>query len=293
MRCFVRLGVVFCLIALSALPSKLAAQQAPDTFRWIDFHSPKDQDVVVWVTRALEAQNWTAIREIGVQYDAALVVTTLRATPQSTPNQDTFQVWSVSLTNHLLTPLLKGVNLRFVDWMLFAQGRPRELAATYDDCSECAASTFFTAFFYDIRQHTWAARWMRAGQAATIWIANPPPGVTQTQVYAAMAEPDGRDLMATWRHLDYGKVQEPQDFVYRYDLDPFGSIERMQLIYGKDAEALKQRLCRVTDPISGLARGQDSALCQPVQKPARFERRPVTTPPANNRGHSSPPGAKH
>ena len=64
----------WCLIAALSVSSPLHAQQ--DTFRWMDFHSAKDQDVIVWVTRALEAEKWTSIREIGVIYDAALVVTT-------------------------------------------------------------------------------------------------------------------------------------------------------------------------------------------------------------------------
>jgi len=33
-------------------------------------------------------------------------------------------------------------------------------------------------------------------------------------------------------------------------------------------------------------------LCQPHVK-SRSERRPTTSPPANNRGQSSPPGVKH
>jgi hypothetical protein len=130
----------------------------------MDAHSPKDQDVIVWVTRSLAAEKWTAIREIGVEYDAALVVTTLRATPQSSPTADTFAVWSVSLTNHSLTPVLKGVNLRWLDWMRFAEGAPQELAVLYDSCSECAADTYFTAFRYDMAQHMWTGRWMRGGE---------------------------------------------------------------------------------------------------------------------------------
>ncbi len=145
----------------------------------MDFHSQKDQDIIVWVTRSLEAEKWTSIREIGVQYDAALVVTTLRATPQSPANADTFTVWSVSLTNHGLTPLLKGVNLRWLDSMRFSDGGPLELTAVYDSCSECAADTYFTAFRFDVPQHSWAARWMRGGQGVPL-SANPPDGVAWT-----------------------------------------------------------------------------------------------------------------
>ena len=77
------IAFLFATVTLTGLDSRA---QAPDNFRWIDFHSPKDEDVVVWITRALDGQNWTAMREIGVQYDAALVVTSLRTSSQSAAN---------------------------------------------------------------------------------------------------------------------------------------------------------------------------------------------------------------
>ena len=71
------------LIALFALAGPLFPEQDP--FRWMDFHSASDRDIVAWVTRSLDAEKWTAIREIGVEYDAALVVTTLRPTRNRRP----------------------------------------------------------------------------------------------------------------------------------------------------------------------------------------------------------------
>jgi hypothetical protein len=280
------------IAAMMAVAVSSSAQQAPDTFRWIDFHSAKDQDIVVWVTRSLEPEKWTAIREIGVEYDAALVVTTLRPTSQSLPATDTFTIWSLSLTNHSLTPLIKGVNLRLLDWMLFADGAPRELAALYDDCNECEASTYFTAFHYDFSQHLWTARWMRGSQAVPIWSVNVPAGVALSQVYAGLSEPNGRQLVGTWNHFDYGTQKPAEDSVYRYDLDPYSNLERTQMLNGKDAEAMKQRLCAAQNVVPALARGQDSALCLQTIKP-RYERKPVTTPPANSHGKSAPPGARH
>src|SRR5271157_67470 len=88
------------ILLAALLSAPLSAQQAPDAFRWIDFHSAKDQDVVTWVNRSLTVEKWTSIHEIGVEYDAALVVTTTRPSPQSLPAADTFTVWSLSLTNH-------------------------------------------------------------------------------------------------------------------------------------------------------------------------------------------------
>jgi hypothetical protein len=277
------------LVALSNY-APLRAQE--DSFRWMDFHSPKDQDVIVWVTRALEAEKWSSIREIGVLYDAALVVTSLRTNPEASPSSDTFNLWSISLTTHALTPLLKGVNLRWLDRMQFSGNPQRELGLLYDDCGECAATTYFTALYYDRSQHIWNAHWMRGGQAAPIWSAATPEGVTVTHVYAALAAPDGRQLVGTWNHFDYGKQKPAEDFVFRYDLDSFSGLERTQLLSGKEAEAIKQRLCLAQGGGGGLARGQDSALCEQTVHP-QAERRPTITPPANNQGRSTPPGAHH
>lgn len=280
------------LLIAAALIAPFALHAQQDPFRWMDFHSDKDQDIIVWVTRSLAAEKWTAIREIGVQYDAALVVTTLRPSPQSPANADAFQVWSVSLTNHSLTPLLKGVNLRWLDWMRFRDGAAPEVGALYDNCSGCAADTYLTAFHYDFTQHIWQARWMRGAGAVPIASANIPAGVAWTQIYAVMAEPNGVELIGAWNHFDYGKEKDPEDFLYRYDLDPFSGLERMQLLSGKDAESMKQRLCRGQNAVPGLARGQDSLLCQEILKP-QWVRKPVTTPPANNRGKSVPPAPRH
>ena len=247
--------------------------------------------MVVWVTRSLEPEKWTAIREIGVEYDAALVVTTERATPQSATNADTYTVWSASLTSHVMAPLLTCANLRLLDWMLFAEGRDRELGALYDDKSGNDASTFFTAFYYDIRSHTWAARWMRGTQAVPMWGPNTTPGVTVTAIDAVLAWPDGRQFLATWNHFDYGSEKDPEDFLYRYDLESFSGLERIQLLSGKEAEAMKPRLCSSAGTIPALAHGQDSPLCQQLVKPAK-EWKPVTTPPANNHGKSVPPGTR-
>ena len=269
----------------------LSAQDQPGAFRWIDFHSPKDQSIVVWVTRSLEPEKWTAIREIGIKYDAALVLTTLRATPQSSPADDTFNIWSVSLTNHSVTPLLKGANLRWFDPLRFVRGQPLEPAILYDNCRDCAPDTYFTAFHYDMGRHEWAARWMRGGEGAHVWSANPPPGVAWTQVYAVMSEDDGRVELGTWNRFDYGNKRPPEDVVYRYDVDPASGLERAMQLIDQNATAMESRLCSGQNAVAGLERGQDSPLCEIMMR-VRGQRRPVTTPPANNRGQSLPPGSR-
>ena len=154
--------IVLAVALIFAVP--LGAQQTSGTFRWIDFHDPKDQNIVAWITRSLTVEKWTAIREIGVVYDAALVVTADRPGPQSTPGDDSFTIWNASLTSHVAAPLISGVNLRWFDWQHFATDAPEELTILYYNCHNCSASTYFTALYYDIPHHMWTARWMRGGQ---------------------------------------------------------------------------------------------------------------------------------
>ena len=285
------LRAFFVTLICIILTTTLYAQQGPEAFHWVDFHAQKDQDTIVWVTRSLAVEDWSAIREIGVEYDAAIVVTTKRAAAQDAANGDSFAVWNVSLSDHTIHPLLKGTNLRWLDWMRFADSAPEELALLYDNCRNCSANTYFTALHYDIVRRGWVARWMNSGNGVPLWTDSSPAGVQWTQVYAGVAAPNGRELIYTWSHFDYGKQKDASDSIYRYDVDPVSGLERTLPILGKDAEAVKVRICKGQETLPGLARGQDSPLCMAIAG-ARPERRPVTTPPANNRGRSIAPGRR-
>jgi hypothetical protein len=292
----------FAALALTAFGAGTAwAQTNVEAFHWVDFHDAKDAPTVTWVTQALKAEKWTAIREIGVQWDSAVVFTSERKTPQSTPPSDAYTVWSVSLAKHEVQPLLHAVNPRILNWTSF--GGPYqyvpELPLVYDDCSDCnTPSTFFTTLYYNFSAHAWRARWMHGDQAAALWSAGNVDGVTRTQVYGLLTEPPGRDVLATWSHFDYGKAKPAEDFVFEYSVDPGSGLEQTQGLSGKHAEEMMARLCKADpaqiDPaLAELARGQDSEACQSLKgskSMARPARRPVTTPPANNHGQSTPPG---
>ncbi len=245
--------------------------------------------------RSLEVEKWTAIREIGVVYDAALVVTTDRPGPQSSPGDDSFTVWNVSLTSHVVAPMLSGVKLRWFDWQHFQTNAPEELTILYDNCHDCAASTYFTAFISDIAHHMFVARWLAAdGQGVLVWNATGPSaasGIDWTQVYAVMAEPDGHAFLCTWNHFEYGKLRPPSNTLFRYDVDPQTGQERTVELTRQDADAMEMRLCRGQSSVQGLERGQDSQVCQQMLN-EQPQRKPVTTPPANNRGNlRRPPSA--
>jgi len=275
-------------LSLLLIASTSIHSQTPGSFYWVNFHSPKDQDIVVWVTRSLAVEDFTAIREIGVMYDSALVVTSLRATPQSPPGDDSFNVWNVSLINHEVTPLIKGVDLRWLDFLRFSAGAPLEPTILYDNCRECAPNTYFTAFHYDVQRRQWEARWIQDGEGIPVWNTNHPAGIAWTQVYAVVTGGNGIAQVDTWNHFDFGRGRPVQDTIYRYDVDPFSGLDRTVMLSGKDADATKAQLCSAQDAVTGLARGQDSILCQ-VLLNSSYRRRPSTSP-GGSQGQSAPPG---
>jgi len=278
---------LFCVLTAIFAATTAVAQQGPEAFHWVDFHAQQDQSVVTWITRSLAVEDWSSIREIGVEYDAALVLTSKRNGAQTAAINDTFTLWNVSLVDHSIYPILKGVDPRWMDWMRFVEDGPSELALVYSNCRECGATTYFTALRYDVRQHGWLSRWMASGNGAPLLTDSNPSGVDWTQIYAGVAEPNGREQLYTWSHFEYGKDKEPSDSIYRYDVDSRSGLERTLPILGKDADAVKLRICRGQDVIPALAHGQDSPLCQKIAG-TRPERRIVTTPPANNHGRSVP-----
>ena len=290
-----------CAVSVPAISQQPESpQQQPGAFYWVNFHSQKDQSIVVWVTRSLAVVDWTAIREIGVMYDSALVVTTDRATPQALPDTDSFNVWNVSLTSHMVTPLLKGVNLRWLAMLRMFASMPMEPAVLYDNCRQCAPNTYFTTFHYNVATRRWEARWVNGGEGVAVWNTNHPAGMDWTQVYAVVTAGNGIAQLITWNHFDYGSGKPPGDSIFRYDVDPFSGLDRTAVVSGKQLETTKVALCSAQDAVAGLARGQDSDLCSEVlHKPARFSkplrgvpaRRPApphTAVPAENK-----PAAKH
>lgn len=282
-------------------PGRVVAQTPIDAFHWISFHDPKDAAIVQWVTNSLQAESWSEIREIGVQWDAALVITSERKSPQSAPPSDIYTVWNVSLSKHEAQPLFHATNPRILNWTSFGGTNLPELGLIYDDCADCQApSMFFTAAYYNIRDHVWRARWVRGDKTALLWSGGAVEGVNHTQVYGILTEPSGRQVLGTWSHFDYGKTKPAEDFLYIYSVDAASGLDLTQALAEKHGDEMKQRLCRANpgqaDPdLAPLARGQDSEMCRQLMggKPEiRTGRRPVTTPPPNNHGKSTPPGTK-
>ncbi len=128
-----------------------------------------------------------------------------RATPQSPANDDTFTVWSVSLTSHVVAPLLKGVNLRWLDRMHFAPAR-RGAGHALRQLPRLRGANLLHILSLRPSHHMWAARWLRGGGGAGVE-RQPAAERAWTQVYTAMADPDGRELVGTWNHIDLRKPE--------------------------------------------------------------------------------------
>jgi hypothetical protein len=293
----------FGVILPLALAPAAQAQTEMEAFHWIDFHDQKDAPTVAWVTQEMKSEKWSAIREIGVQWDSALVITTLRGSPQAAPGSDVETAWSISLSRHEVQPLFHGVKLRVVDWTSFAGAMTPELGIAYEDCIDCQASTFFTTVHYSFPDHGWRARWMRGNLGAELVSGAAVEGMVRTQIDGLLSTPDGRQTLATWSHFDYNGAKPAEDYVFTYSVDPSSGLEQTQGLSAKHAGEVMAQICRASTTGEGgaavdalhaaLTRGQDSALCAPYAKPnARSLRRPVTTPPANNRGQSEPPGGR-
>ena len=158
---------------------------------------------------------------------------------------------------------MTGTHLQFRDWLRFVREGDTELVATYDDCSDCRATTFLTSFYVEEKTKKWRARWPREVAGAPLFSATPGnPGETD-QVYALMMGEDGRALLVTWSHFQQKKGVPGEDYLFEYDVDPASGRERVRPIYGADAPPLKLRLCKAEGQALGIAAGQDTASCRP------------------------------
>ena len=126
-----------------------------------------------------------------------------------------------------------------------------------------------------------------------MWSANTPPGIQWTQVYAGIAEPNGREFIATWSHFDYDNKKPSNDVVFRYDVDPFSHLERSVQLTGNDADAMQLRLCRAQDAVPDLQRGQDSATLPATRSSPSPSANPSPRPRPTTTARSAPPGARH
>jgi hypothetical protein len=191
-----------------------------------------------------------------------LVITAERSNSSALPDNDILSVYDVNQRQITATLLLRGPGLRILGWLrLWREGTP-ELVATYDDCTECQRTTFFTTFHIDMKTQQWQVRWPRSTAGAPIFSEGQEANGGQ-QVYALLDDEAGRVVLGTWAHFStHGRPDT--DVVYAYRVEYYGSHEAAEPMVGTQARTFEQRLCGGQGVLFGLADGQDSALCRSV-----------------------------
>jgi hypothetical protein len=262
-RCSLRMTIPWSRLASVillglCLSSSLALRaQVIDGFAWVDLKA--DTQTVSKVATFLSNKPYTAIREIGVVGQQALVLTSLRKDPTANPLNDTFTAYGVSLRDGSVEELLDGTNLKYIDWQKFYDYDTPELVATYDDCSLCQATTFLTAFYVDRRTHRWGARWRREIAGAPIYSADP----AKDYVYALFMNVDQRVVLDTWAsYPEQKKSSRGGEFLFEYRIDIPSDQGTSRPLTGRDVLPVKQRLCAGQNVVFGIAGGQDSAACK-------------------------------
>jgi hypothetical protein len=262
MKC-VRLALAVALICASHSSSA----QIYDGFAWVDLKT--DTQTVAKVTQFLRDQPYTAIREIGVVGQQALVITTLRKDPTANPLNDAFTAYGVSLKDDSVEELLDGTNLKYIDWQKFYDYDTPELLATYDDCAQCKATTFLTAFYIDRKTKRWGARWRREIAGAPLYSADP----TKNYAYALFINVDQRVVLDTWTsYPEQKKSSRGGEFLFEYRIEPMSDQGTSRPLTGRDVAPVKERLCKGQDVVFGIAGGQDSAACRQLAVTSRKPR---------------------
>ncbi|MGH9514113.1 MAG: hypothetical protein ACRD3P_00350 [Terriglobales bacterium] len=244
--------------------------QAPAGFRWINFK--QDAPTVLKIEEALKSEDYSAIREIGILGDFALVMTSRREVDQPTPVGDEWQVYNISSQTWNVTPVIFGYNLEIKDWINFQSEAIPDLGLVYVDCWECEPTAMFTALHYE-QQNGWRARWVNKENSkqpgivlGVTDVGDPYTNEDVNQVFAVLGPLKGMAIVGTWYHsrdLGSGKVT---DIVSKFLVDPVTRQDKSEVVHGRDAASWEMRLCKASDALDGLLGGQDSPVCKVLKQ---------------------------
>jgi hypothetical protein len=219
------------------------------------------------VRRALQGEAFTAIREVCVEENFALVMTAWREGGSPTPDYDLWTLYNISLATGKRETLASGYGVKLLDWIGSGQ---KELAISYFHCWECEASTLFTTLHF-VEGRGWRARWHEGKQDASY----PKPGVVALvtdvgdpyddtvvdQVFAVVAQPNDSFAVGSWFHSRDTKSGKIEDYVERYWIDAKG-IDRFERLSGAAARPWQRIICDPKNSITQLTEGLESKSCK-------------------------------
>jgi len=224
------------------------------------------------VRQALHDTPITAIREVGIEGDFALVMVTSREAGAPTPDYDQWYVYNLSLQTGNKQLLVFGYGVKLLDWVGKSSD---ELAITYYDCWECEAATLFTTFHFT-NANGWRARWTNKTQAGKY----PQPGAVALmtdvgdpyddndvdQVFAVVAQPGNGFAAGSWFHSRNTKTGKVDDDLELYSIDSSSGDDRTQKLVGQAALNWERRICTQSNILIQPALGQNSKACRNVLK---------------------------
>ena len=264
-----RLELLLLTMALSA------GAQTPPGFHWVDFK--RQPELVAKIEKALLAEDYSAIREIGIAGDAALVFTSERIPGTPLPEADLWRVYNISLPSGETRQMLGGYQVELKDWLRFEPRGLKDLGVTYLTCWECEPTSMFTALHYD-NATGWRARWPHAssmeydtpGLAFCLGGAGYPYDHDNVdQVFAVLSPAEGHAAAGSWYYALNTRTGVRTSTTVRYSVDPASGADRSETLTGRVAAAWQQRLCAAKDASHSLLSGQTGASCKGLARKRR------------------------
>lgn len=258
------------LLILVPLLTVTAQSQVPDGFHWVDLK--REVSTVANIENALKNDNYTALREIGLWGEFALVITAWRESGQATPTGDEWVVYSVSTRDWNAKKLMSGYNLEIKDWISFQSKGAPDLGVVYMDCWECEPGSLFTALHYDFRDG-WRARWANdkdpnhPGVVFLITdVGDPYTNEDVDQVFAVIAPPDGAASIGTWYYSKDLSTGEIAEAATKFSVDQATGKDKAVVLSGLDAKAWESELCKAAYSPVGLSQGQSRTACKRIMR---------------------------
>jgi hypothetical protein len=260
------------------LLARLSLADVPAGFTWVNLES--DKATMTLVRHALQDDSISAIREVGVEDDFALVMTASREAGAPTTDYDRWSIYNISLTTGKSRVLVSGYGVKMLDWIGVAKD---ELAITYYDCWECEAATLFTTLHFK-KASGWTARWSNK----TLDTAFPQPGAVALmadvgesdddsdveQVFAVVAQPNGGFAVGSWVRSHNSKSGKSDDDVERYSIDPNRKEDHVERLNGNAALSWERQICTESSILIQPSTGQHSKACRGAVR-SEIPHRPV------------------
>ncbi len=279
--------ILLVLLAAVLVPASMVRAQMPEGFRWIDLES--DKATVAAVRYALKGVAFTAIREVGVEGDFALVMTVSRETAAPLADSDYWSIYNVALASGKTQLLLNGYRVQLRQWIGIG---PSELAITYDGCNDCEGLYIFTTLHFEPRSG-WRARWHiyhgpNNTPGARVDCGEPTGGEEHSDpVFAVLGrglsftvgswcrttltlfEPvEGRGMLPSVDPRTGKNKYKVEDDVERYSIDPATGEDFVEKLTGAPALEWKREICTAPLIATEPRFGRDSSLCRNLAKSA-------------------------